>query len=97
MYLFRNLLLKILCIGKQWNKKYKKFYPRQCFGVCSYLRKNIEIIRFELPYEGNLNKKKNQELYELRYGSLPQILEVRDYLSGKIRLESKWQKLQTLE
>lgn len=86
-----------ISIGNQWNENYQKYYKRYCLGVCSYLRNNLKKISQELPHPGRLNKKKSQELYELRFGSLSQIIDIRDSIQGNIQLESKWHKLKRLE
>jgi len=85
-----------ISIGKSWNTQYNKHYDRHCFGVCSYLKTNIETFNSYMPHPGNINKKRNQELYELRWGSKPQIIDLAKYLQGFPRLDRKWIKLDKL-
>lgn len=67
-----------------------KFYKKSIFGICSYLRLNLEIINEMLPIKGTITKKSNQELYEIRWQSSKDILIIRNFLNGKTKLERKW-------
>jgi hypothetical protein len=69
-----------ITIGRQYNHKYKKYYPRYCWGVCSYLLSNMLEIQKNIPIKTHILKKKNQELFELRTGSFFEIKSLSDFL-----------------
>lgn len=82
-------------VRKQLNKKYNKYYDNNSIGLCSYLSKNLEIVTQYLP-KTNITKKKTQELYEVRWASKNKLLECYKTLNGVLRLESKWEKFDSV-
>lgn len=71
-------------------------YTRHCWGLCSYHSNNLEIINGILPHKLTISKKKSQHLYELRSANLNKVKDICNFLNGKIRLESKWKKIDLL-
>lgn len=74
------------------HKNGKVAYEKVCLGLCAYLKDVLIMINSLLPVSGTISKKKNQELYELRWQSRAKIAEIREYINGPIRLERKWSK-----
>lgn len=77
--------------------KYKEHrYKYLTLGLCSYLKQNMEIISKYLPIKSFINKKKKQELYELRVYSQASVRKFIKFMlpvDKELCLESKWSKL----
>lgn len=76
--------------------KHKVKYTRHSWGLCAYHSKNLELINDILPHKLSIYKKKSQHLYELRSSSSRKVKDICRFLNGKIRLESKWKKIDLL-
>lgn len=77
------------------NKQGNKIYRSYSLGLCSYLEENLIKVNNLLPVKGKISKKTNQELYELRWYSVENIIKIRDFLyyDDCLCLESKKWKL----
>ena len=77
--------------------KYKEHrYRYLTLGLCSYLKENMEIVSKYLPMRSFINKKKKQELYELRVYAQKDVRKFIEFMSPVDRelcLEYKWSKL----
>lgn len=83
-------------IRQQYNKQFKKYYDSQNWGLCSYLRKNLEIVQETLPVESYIIKKKTQTLYELRVYKRDDLCHLINYLNPidkNLCYFRKWEKL----
>jgi hypothetical protein len=81
-----------------YNKKYKKEYYNPHIGLCSYLKGSLIEVCEALDFKGKkILKKKNQELYEVRWSSKNDVLDILTKLKifdqSTIKLNRKWDKL----
>lgn len=81
---------------KTYNKIYQKYYLSLVLGLCSFKRKNLDIINDVLPIKLNITKKSNQKLYEARCQSKKKFIPLIEYLQSNnetIYYEKKWNKI----
>lgn len=68
-----------ISVNKYKNKN-DKFYNKITWGICSYLKENLEKIQKVLPVESYIYKLKHKELYEIRVTKIKDIIKIRNYL-----------------
>jgi len=81
-------------MGRELNKKYNRYYPRYCFGLCSFLEQNLIEINDHLPIKFNFCHK--PRLHEIRSGSTHNIYTTVKFLEPEHKelcLSKKWNKI----
>lgn len=73
-----------------------KLYLSKNVGLCSYREDNIIKVNEYIGLNTNIAKKRNQEMYELRFYSYNDIKHFYNLINGYPRLEHKWTKLDFL-
>lgn len=81
-----------------YNKRYRKEYRYPNIGVCSYLKDTLTEVCDTLGFKSKrIYKKKNQELYDVRWSAKNDVLEILTKLNtfdeNTIKLNRKWDKV----